>query len=56
MRVLPGGYLGRATAEGPNPGAAYIRVALVAGAAEVERGLGAIRETLAATITQERVG
>jgi len=56
VRVLPGGYLGRATAEGPNPGAPYVRVALVAGAAEVERGLGAIRQTLAATITQERVG
>ena len=42
-------------AEGPNPGAPYVRVALVAEAAEVERGLGAIRETLAATITQEKV-
>ena len=29
VRVLPGAYLSRADAEGRNPGAAYIRVALV---------------------------
>ena len=33
VRVLPGGYLGRATPAGPNPGDPYIRVALVADAA-----------------------
>jgi aspartate/methionine/tyrosine aminotransferase len=55
VRVLPGAYLGRATAEAPNPGAGYIRVALVAEAAEVERGLAAIRDTLAAPVSKERV-
>ena len=55
VRVLPGGYLGRATAEAPNPGADYIRVALVADAAAVERGLAAIRDTLGASISKERV-
>lgn len=56
VRVLPGAYLGRATPEGPNPGARYIRVALVAGAPEVERGLTAIRATLGPALSQERVG
>lgn len=51
VRVLPGGYLGRATKDGAipasgNPGARYIRVALVADAAQVERGLTAIRSTI----------
>jgi aspartate/methionine/tyrosine aminotransferase len=55
VRVLPGGYLGRATADGPNPGHPYVRVALVAPAAEVERGLAAIRDTLQVTITEEKV-
>jgi aspartate/methionine/tyrosine aminotransferase len=45
VRVLPGGYLGR-EAGGTNPGARYIRVALVAGEDDVRRGLTAIRETL----------
>ena len=52
--MLPGGYLGRASPDAPNPGDGYIRVALVADAAEVERGLAAIRDTLAAPI-KERV-
>ena len=56
VRVLPGGYLGRATAEAENPGRDYIRVALVAGPAEVGRGLDAIRSTLGQATTQERVG
>ncbi|MFO1104533.1 MAG: aminotransferase class I/II-fold pyridoxal phosphate-dependent enzyme [Amaricoccus sp.] len=46
VRVLPGGYLGRADADGINPGAAYIRVALVAPLEAVERGLQAIRDRL----------
>ena len=46
VRVLPGGYLGRAGADGVNPGARYIRVALVAPEADVARGLAAIRETM----------
>lgn len=54
VRVLPGGYLGRATAETPNPGAPYVRVALVAPLADVERGLVAIRDTLSAVIDEER--
>lgn len=45
VRVLPGAYLGREVA-GRNPGAGYIRVALVADEAELRRGLTAIRETL----------
>ena len=45
VRVLPGAYLGRA-AGGANPGAGYVRVALVADEDEVRRGLAAIRETL----------
>jgi N-succinyldiaminopimelate aminotransferase len=55
VRVLPGGYLGRATPEAPNPGDGYVRVALVADAREVERGLAAIRDTLAAPDSKERV-
>lgn len=53
VRVLPGGYLGRATAETPNPGNPYVRVALVAPLADVERGLAAIRDTLSAVIDEE---
>ena len=52
VRVLPGGYLGRATADGGNPGQDYIRVALVADAAEVERGLEAIRATLGEAVSR----
>jgi aspartate/methionine/tyrosine aminotransferase len=44
VRVLPGAYLGRAVA-GDNPGAAYVRAALVGGVDEVRRGLTAIRQT-----------
>jgi len=45
VRVLPGAYLGRDAGAG-NPGAGYIRVALVASAAETEHGLNAIRDCL----------
>lgn len=55
VRVLPGGYLGRAGEDGVNPGAAYLRVALVAPEAEVARGLEAIRETLGASKISEKV-
>lgn len=48
VRVLPGGYLGRATTSAPNPGDDYVRVALVADAASVARGLEAIRATVEA--------
>jgi aspartate/methionine/tyrosine aminotransferase len=55
VRVLPGAYLGRTTDSGPNPGAAYIRVALVAPVAEVEQALATIRATLGEVIDEERV-
>jgi aspartate/methionine/tyrosine aminotransferase len=45
VRVLPGAYLGREVA-GVNPGAGYIRVALVAPQDETERGLTALRDCL----------
>ncbi len=56
VRVLPGGYLGRAGADGVNPGDEFIRVALVAGPAEVARGLTAIRDVLGDRLVSERVG
>lgn len=55
VRVLPGGYLGRAGADGVNPGHRHIRVALVAPEAEVARGLEAIRDTLGAGGNSEGV-
>jgi aspartate/methionine/tyrosine aminotransferase len=45
VRVLPGAYLATDAGQG-NPGQSYIRVALVAGADEVRRGLGLIRDIL----------
>ena len=45
VRVLPGAYLATDAGQG-NPGQTYIRVALVAGADEVRRGLGLIRDIL----------
>ena len=45
VRVLPGAYLGRDTGTG-NPGAGFIRVAMVAPPDETERGLTAIRDIL----------
>lgn len=45
VRVLPGAYLSQDTADG-NPGARYIRVAMVAPKQDVERGLLAIRTHL----------
>lgn len=53
VRVLPGGYLGRATVDAPNPGDPYVRVALVAPLGDVERGLTAIRDVLGATLAEE---
>ncbi|RVV96679.1 aminotransferase class I/II-fold pyridoxal phosphate-dependent enzyme [Mesobaculum littorinae] len=48
VRVLPGAYLARG--EGPaNPGAGYVRVAMVAPEDEMARGLTAIRATLYGT-------
>lgn len=45
VRVLPGAYLSR-DVNGQNPGAGYIRVAMVAPQDELERGLCALRATL----------
>ncbi|MFN4101829.1 MAG: aminotransferase class I/II-fold pyridoxal phosphate-dependent enzyme, partial [Pararhodobacter sp.] len=45
LRVLPGAYLSRDVA-GQNPGAGYIRVALVATADETRRGLRLLRDCL----------
>ena len=49
VRALPGAYLSRPAPDwlgGGDPGAAYLRVALVAPAAEVARGLEAVRGVL----------
>lgn len=48
VRVLPGSYLSRDTAEG-NPGSNYIRVAMVAGKNDVQRGLEAVRDCMRVT-------
>jgi aspartate/methionine/tyrosine aminotransferase len=45
VRVLPGAYLSR-EANGDNPGAGYIRVALVAPKDEMQRGLITLRDCL----------
>ena len=45
VRVLPGAYLSR-DAGGQNPGAGYLRVALVAPQDELERGLIRLRDCL----------
>ncbi len=45
IRVLPGAYLSREVG-GENPGAGYIRVAMVAPREEVQRGLSLIRDCL----------
>ncbi len=55
VRVLPGAYLGRDDPATGNPGAGYIRVALVAGLDEISRGLGAIRASLGAPHSTRRV-
>jgi len=46
VRVLPGGYLARPDAQGHNPGAAYIRVALVHDLDVTERALRAIGDLM----------
>ncbi|WP_420858034.1 aminotransferase class I/II-fold pyridoxal phosphate-dependent enzyme [Marivivens marinus] len=45
VRVLPGAYLSREVG-GHNPGRGFIRVAMVAGQEEMQRGLTAIRDCL----------
>ncbi|MEX2519457.1 MAG: aminotransferase class I/II-fold pyridoxal phosphate-dependent enzyme [Paracoccaceae bacterium] len=47
VKVLPGGYLSRpGSVDGLDPGAGYIRAALVDEPGQVERGLTAIREVI----------
>src|SRR5262249_46282496 len=46
IRVLPGAYMARADETGRNPGAPYIRVALVHEPAGVEEGLGRLARIL----------
>ena len=46
VRVLPGQYLSRTDETGYNPGAAYIRVALVQSADITSEALSLINETL----------
>lgn len=50
VRVLPGAYLGQDNGRG-NPGQGYVRVALVAPAEEVRRGLAAIHDLLGRAAT-----
>ena len=45
VRVLPGAYLSR-DVNGANPGAGFIRVAMVAPTQELQRGLTLIRDCL----------
>ncbi|SFC64044.1 aminotransferase class I/II-fold pyridoxal phosphate-dependent enzyme [Tropicimonas isoalkanivorans] len=45
VRVMPGAYFGREV-DGVNPGAGYVRVAMVAGMDELQRGLQALRRWL----------
>ena len=45
VRVLPGAYLARDDGRG-NPGAGYVRVALVAPTQEMQRGLTLLRDCL----------
>jgi aspartate/methionine/tyrosine aminotransferase len=46
VRVIPGGYLARAGADGVNPGAPYIRIALVQTRDEIGDALARIRDCL----------
>jgi N-succinyldiaminopimelate aminotransferase len=56
VRVLPGAYLARDGADGTNPGSAYVRIALVAEAGVVRRGLTGIRTALEEMTSQEGGG
>ena len=48
VKVLPGGYMARADANGQNPGARYVRVALVYDAAATQDGLERMARVLTA--------
>ncbi|MEO0391776.1 MAG: aminotransferase class I/II-fold pyridoxal phosphate-dependent enzyme [Pseudomonadota bacterium] len=48
LRVLPGAFLGKDSGDGTNPGADYIRVALVHDLATVKEVMGRLRAALAA--------
>jgi aspartate/methionine/tyrosine aminotransferase len=51
VRVLPGAYMAESGADGVNPGARYIRVALVYDAATTEEGLNRLVQVLGADDT-----
>ena len=54
IKVLPGGYMARADASGFNPGAAYIRVALVLEPDEMAAALKRMAPVLARVVDQYR--
>ncbi|HEX6120466.1 MAG TPA: aminotransferase class I/II-fold pyridoxal phosphate-dependent enzyme [Dongiaceae bacterium] len=54
IKVLPGGYMARADASGLNPGAAYIRVALVLEPDEMAAALKRMAPVLARVVDQYR--
>ncbi len=56
VKVLPGGYMARADAEGFNPGAAYIRVALVLEPEQMAAALKRMAPVLAKAVSQRGVG
>ncbi|MHA3979910.1 aminotransferase class I/II-fold pyridoxal phosphate-dependent enzyme [Halovulum sp. GXIMD14794] len=57
VRALPGAYLARDPGDGSaNPGKNYLRVALVASADEVRRGLEGVREVLTTRAAEGGIG
>jgi aspartate/methionine/tyrosine aminotransferase len=56
VKGLPGQFLAQPDAEGRNPGAAYLRLALVADLAQVEDGLGRIINCLDKNLSQSGSG
>jgi N-succinyldiaminopimelate aminotransferase len=56
IRVLPGAYLARPGADGVNPGAAYIRVAVVHDVATTRRALSRMAELLTPPALEAAVG
>ena len=54
VKVLPGGYMSRVDAQGFNPGAAYIRVALVLDPDQMAAALKRMAPVLARLVAQHR--
>ena len=50
IKVLPGGYMARVDARGYNPGASFIRVALVYEPAQLEGALGRMAAVLRSVV------